>query len=333
MLQISTPEGLNGIEREVADRTAILAPDLARVPSYPAPGNSPHSIFLTLPLLRDPARDSQRDLTAASSAPLIPTSPTPVADAFRDGIAVRAGCQFVDGLTGNVPVPATSATSTVAWLTSEAGSTSPSTPTLAVTPAIMVPHIAVGCINLSPQFLRQAENADAFVARELTNTGAALIDAAMLNGPGSSGAPKGVNNMTGVGSQSGTSLAWSGLLAMKANAATANAQDGTISFIGTPAVRQLLEARERASGNGGFIWQDNAIASCRAFASTSMPSGTLLCGPFGSVVIGFWGLGLTVDSDPYTNFQSGIVTFRIILAVDIALRCAASAFTKSSSIT
>lgn len=131
--------------------------------------------------------------------------------------------------------------------------------------------------------------------------------------------------------QTGTSLAWTGVLTMKRKAADANAQDGTIGFIGTTAARELLEGRVRETGGGTYIWENNSIASCPFYASTLMPSATLLSGPFSMCHLGLWG-GITIDASPYdtTLFKTGVVQWRVIVACDVALGCDPTAFTKAS---
>src|SRR3990172_7241759 len=198
----------------------------------------------------------------------------------------------------------------------------------------MTAKIAIGIINCSRNFMVQSDP-EKWLQRELKRTAAAAIDAAILNGSGSSGQPLGLVNTPGLNTQSGTSLAWSGCLTMKKNASLANVQDGSISFISTPTVRALLEGREKASGNGGFIWQDDKVAGCPSFATTQMPAGAMLSGPMSGVTLGLWGNGLEIQVNPYDSsmFKTGQIQIRVLLAVDCGITVDLAAYSLATSIT
>jgi hypothetical protein len=275
-----------------------------------------------------------RDLTVASDSALVATEVDPL-DILRPySIVARAGVSVLPNLTGEVALTRTSATTSVTWMGSESASASASTPTLAST--TMTPKNAIGIVQISRRFGLQVNGVEAWMRRELARTAATVVDQAVLQGAGSSGEPTGIVNAADVGTQSGTSFDWPAALAMKKAAAAANAADGTIAFVGATNVRQLLEGRPRdATVGSGFIWQDNAIASCAAFASTLMPDDTLLSGPFGMVFVGLWGAGVQVESNPYdpTAFKSGITKWRVAVSCDVALGCDPAAFTVATSIT
>jgi HK97 family phage major capsid protein len=216
-------------------------------------------------------------------------------------------------------------------MSSETAAASPSTPTLAQN-TLMSPKVAIGVVNISRQLRLQAR-ADAWIARELLRTAGTTLDQAVLSGTGANGQPLGLLNMT-TSTQSGTALAWAGITAMKRTAAAANVDDAEIAFLGTPAVRELLEKREKASGSG-IVWDGPTMAGCRAYASTDMPSATLLCGPLSRIIVGIWGDGLQVELNPFdgTLFKSGVVQARVLMGVDVAVECDPLAFCKAATIT
>jgi hypothetical protein len=200
----------------------------------------------------------------------------------------------------------------------------------------MTAKIGIGVIQASRRFMLQANDAEGWLRRELSRTAASVVDAAVLNGAGTGGEPKGILNITNVGTQSGTSVSWADVLSMKKLAADASAADGTIAFIGATNVRQLLEARPRdATVGSGFVWQDDEIASCPALASTLMPDDTLLSGPFGMAYLGLFGPGIAIDSNPYDPalFKTGVAEWRAMVGCDVALGCDPAAFTAATSIT
>jgi len=161
---------------------------------------------------------------------------------------------------------------------------------------------------------------------------ATLFDKQILQGSGSNGELTGLFNVSGVQTQSGTSIGLDGVTTMAQKSSEAGARDDQLGFISTPAVRQLLQKREKVSGNGGFVWESDTVADRRAFASNECPSASMICGPWPQVVVGVWGPGPTVEINPYAGFTQGIIGARVILSCDMAPVSAAS-FVKSTSIT
>lgn len=287
----------------------------------------PQRIYLPFEFFR-------RDLNAANALQggyLVGLSNTATQDILRPwSVTISGGVTVEENLQGNVTIPKTTGTSTIRWQPTETTEATASNPTMGQ--AAMTAKIAVGVINCSRNFMVQADP-ERWLQRELKRTVAAAIDTAILNGSGSSGQPLGLVNTPGLSTQSGTSLAWSGVLTMKKNAALSNAQDNSISYISNPAVRALLEAREKASGNGGFIWQDDKIAGCPSFATTQMPAGTMLSGPMSGVTLGIWGNGLQIEVNPYASFQTGGIAVRVLVAVDCVITVDLASFTLATSIT
>jgi hypothetical protein len=228
-------------------------------------------------------------------------------------------------------VPVTDAASTISWAANEAAAATPSNPTLRQ--VLLKPKIAIGVVQFSRQLMLQA-NAEAFVRAELLAAAGSVVDAAVLAGTGASGQPTGLLSASGLSTQSGTSLSWAGLLAMKATSAARGARDDALGVIATPAVRQLLEGRERAAGSG-FIWGDGRCAGMPAFAATQMSAGTLLVGPWPRVVLGLFGAGLELTINPFdpSGFKAGIVQARVLLSLDVGIAADPAAFVKSTSIT
>ena len=138
---------------------------------------------------------------------------------------------------------------------------------------------------LAPENHVQGPLAGPWLRRALPRAAGQALDAAVLNGEGSSGQPLGILGML-ISNQSGTSYARVAALAMKKNATDVNAPDEAITFITTTAVQQLLEGRPNEAGGGSYIWQDGKIVGCPAHACTLMPSATMLSGPFEMLTVG-----------------------------------------------
>lgn len=275
-----------------------------------------------------------RDLTAAAAGAggyLVGTETPAAVDALRPwSVTARAGILIAAGLQGNQAVPKVTEHAIPQWLQTEATPGTPSTP--ALSQIVLTPKTVTAIVSFSRQLALQA-NAEFFVKRELMRVVGTAIDQAVLNGSGASGQPLGLLQAPGIGSQSGASLAYAGVVAMKADCALANAPDESISYIGTPGVRQLLETRERATGNG-FVWDDDRVASRPARVTNDLPAATLVAGAWEALFLGVWGDGFVLEVNPYdpVGFTRGMVEGRIIVSCDVAALHAA-AFSVATSIT
>jgi HK97 family phage major capsid protein len=245
-------------------------------------------------------------------------------------VTVRAGMLIESGLIGDLALPKVSGKSTPTWVNSEATQITASTPTLVQ--AAMTPKTVGNVIVFSRQ-LRIQTNAERFVARELLRTIGTAIDQAVINGSGASGQPLGLLNTSGVQTQSGTNMN-AGVLTMKQKSAEANAVDEQITFLSTPAVRQLLETRERATGGGEFVWQHDQVADRRAYVSTDVPTATMISGDWGLVYLGIWGNGFVLEINPYdpAGFKAGTIQARLLVSCDVGV-LHPSAFIQATSIT
>lgn len=260
-----------------------------------------------------------RDLIAASAGLggyLAATEVGEAADILRPfSVTARMGVQFIERLKGNMQLPKTTTKASGYWLPDESTTTTESTP--AIGSVSFTPKIGGAFVEYSRQLNLQA-NVEGYIRRELLRTVSTLLDAAVINGAGASGAPLGILNTPGIGTQSGTSLAHAGVCAMKRTVAAANGQDEDISFIGTPAVRELLETRERATGSG-YIWDNNQVASQPARVSTDVPTATLICGAWSHVVVALWGVGFRLELNPFegTAFKIGKIQARLLIHADV----------------
>jgi HK97 family phage major capsid protein len=310
---------LDGGDRELLEKCAKIA----GVPF------DPNRVFLPWALLK-------RDLTvagAASAGYLVGTSVGAAADILRGwSFSFSAGATFMGGLQDNLLIPRVTTAPTTHAIPTESTAITESTPLLGQ--VALVPKNLACFIEFSRRFLLQAD-AEQFVRMVMLSALGQFLDQQILSGTGVSGELLGLFNVAGVQTQSGTSLGHSGVTTMKKLSSEAGARDENLAFVSTPAIRQTLEIREKATGNGGFVWQAGTVADRPAFASNDCPTASMIVGPWPQVVVGQWGPpGITLEINPYeqTNFRAGILQARMVLSVDMAV-IRPSAFVKSTSIT
>lgn len=275
-----------------------------------------------------------RDLVAAVGSAggyLRPTEVREVVDILRPwSVTAKAGMLVESGLVGDVAFPKVTQKTTPAWLPTESSQVTPSHPTLGQ--MAMSPKTVGDVIAFSRQFAKQT-NADRAVGRELLRTLGTAIDQAVINGSGASGQPLGLLNTNGVQAQAGATLN-AGVSTMKRKSADGNVNDEAITFLSTPAVRELLEGRERATGGGRFVWDKDQVADRRAYVSTDVPPATMICGDWSLVYLGIWGEGFVLEINPFdpSGFRTGTIQARMLVTCDAAV-LHPSGFVVANSIT
>ncbi len=255
--------------------------------------------------------------TGSSGGHLVgdPVSPA-VAALFPVSTVIRLGAQVLDAQTTNIHLPRISGNAVAAWL-AENGTATASEPTLAEIAS--TPKHVGAYTELSRRLLLQSQ-AERIVGQHLLGVVGAALDAAVLAGTSTdSTVPLGIRYVSGVTVTTGTSYDNTAAQAQVKAAAAANLVDENISFIGAPAVRELL-AKRASNGTGSpYLWAGDMLASKQARVNGNAPASTLLCGDYSTVYIPVWGEGLQIESNPYANFQAGVVGLRVFLSADVAV--------------
>jgi HK97 family phage major capsid protein/HK97 family phage prohead protease len=251
-------------------------------------------------------------------------------------LVAQLGAVMMGDLVGNVTIPKQTAAGTAYWLATE-------------TTAITESQLTLGQLALSPKtvgalteitrllMLQSSPSAEQLVMNDLAAVLALAIDAAALAGPGSGGAPTGIIGTAGVGSVTGTSLGYPGVIEFQTDVESGNALAENMAYVTTPVVAGLLMQRARFSSTDTPLWtgsvRDGLMVGYRAAATNQMPAGKMIFGDWSQVVIASWGvLELKASESHGSNFASAITTIRAMASVDIGIRIAA-AFSASASIT
>jgi HK97 family phage major capsid protein len=279
-----------------------------------------------------------RDLTAASASGggyLVGTENTSFIELLRNrAVAYRMGARRLSGLSGNVTVPRQTAGATAYWLISESTQITESQQTFGQ--MSLTPKTVGAYTEISRQLLLQSSpDAEGIVTSDLASVTAVAYDLGVLSGSGSSGQPTGIVNTAGIGSVTGTSLAFEDILEFQTDVAAGNVFPAAGGYVTTHAVAALCIQRVKYTNTASPLWEgnvwDGTMVGFPAMASNQMSSATMLFGDWSQVVVGEWGV-LEVEVNPFANFQAGIIGVRAISSMDCGLRYAA-AFSYASSIT
>lgn len=292
----------------------------------------------TTPAARRAMGVHQRDLTAASASGggyLVGTENTSFIELLRNrAVAYRMGARRLSGLSGNVTVPRQTAGATAYWLSSESTQITESQQTFGQ--MSLTPKTVGAYTEISRQLLLQSSpDAEGIVTSDLASVTAVAYDLGVLSGSGSAGQPTGIVNTAGIGSVTGTSLAFEDILEFQTDVAAGNVFPAAGGYVTTHAVASLCIQRVKYTNTASPLWEgnvwDGTMVGFPAMASNQMSSATMLFGDWSQVVVGEWGV-LEVEVNPFANFQAGIIGVRAISSMDCGLRYAA-AFSYASSIT
>ena len=281
---------------------------------------------------------AKRDLSTTSvgvGGALVQTDNIGFIEMLRNrAVVFKMGARRLSGLVGNVTIPRMSVAGTATWLANQASTIDESTQTFVQ--VSLSPKNVGAYTEISRQLLLQSSpGVEGIVSDDLAQTVATAADYACLAGSGSNGEPDGLIDYTGIGSVTGTSLAYAGILEFQTDVATSNVMPVAGGYVTTPAVAALLMARQRFTSTDTPLWDGNVwdgrMAGFPAMSSNQMPAADMIFGDWQELVVGEWGV-LEIEVNPYANFQAGIIGVRAIYTMDAAPR-RPFAFSQAKSIT
>jgi HK97 family phage major capsid protein len=300
------------------------------------------SFFVPLEVQERPAQlqGGQRDLSAVTGSAggfLVATNNVSFIDVLRArSVSMAMGATRMTGLVGNVTVPRQATAATAVWLANETTAATESDQTFSQM-ALTARNVAA-YTEVSRQLMLQSDpSAEMLVMNDLAAVVALAVDNAAINGTGSAGQPLGIVNTGGIGSVTGTTIAYAGILEFQTDVLAANAliNMGAAGYVATPVVAGLLAGRSRFANTDTPLWEGNLlggrVGGFRGMSSTQIAAGRMLFGDWSQLVIGEWG-ALEVEVNPYANFPAGISGIRAFYTVDVGVRYAAS-FSYSTAIT
>ena len=249
-------------------------------------------------------------------------------------LLARLGATMLTGLQGNVTIPKLTAGGTAYWLTNEATAITESNQTLGQ--LALSPKNVGAYTEVSRQLMMQSSPAaDAMIMNDLAKVLGVAIDLAGFEGSGASGQPTGISATAGIGSVTGTTIAYSGIVEFQTDVAGSNALAENCAYVTTPSVAALLKQRVKVASTYSPIWEGNIldgnVDGFKAASTLQLTAASMIFGDFSQVVIGEWGM-LELALNPYANFAAAISGIRAIQTVDVGVRYA-GAFSRATSIT
>lgn len=283
-------------------------------------------------------RHQQRDLTVAGQSGsqfLVGTENMSFIDLLRNrSVAMRMGATRMTGLVGNVTIPRETAQTSTFWLTNEATQITESQPTIGQL-AMSPKHVGAYTEISRLLALQASPDAETLVMNDLAIAIGLAADLAIVHGSGGSGQPQGIVGTSGVGSVTGTSIAYAGVLEFQTDIGNALREGASCGYVTTPSVAALLMQRVKFTNTASPLWDGSVlngnVCGFPGMSSAQISSGHLVFGDWSQVIMAEWG-SLAIEVNPYANFQAGIVGIRGLYAMDVGVRIP-SAFSVSTAVT
>ena len=240
-------------------------------------------------------------------------------DLLRNRLALsQAGMTMLSGLQGNVSIPRQTSAATAYWV---GENSSPTESQQAIDQVNMSPKTCGAFVDYSRRLLLQSSiDVEGMVRNDLARVIALELDRVGIYGTGSSNQPLGINNTSGIGSQTLTSFGtFAEYIGMETDVAVANADAGSLRYIVNASARGALKSTEKASNTAQFVFENNEINGYPVIVSNQLQNNDALFGDFSMLIMGMWsGLDLTVD--PYAGATAGTVRIIALQDVDFAVK-------------
>ena len=269
-------------------------------------------------------------------------------DMLRNNMLMMSlGAKVLSGLVGNIAIPKQLTSASAYWV-AEGVDITESEGTFGQ--VSMTPKTVGARSQMTRQMLLQSSpDIEMLVRSDLAQVIALALDAAAINGSGSSGQPRGILNQSGIGSvvmgTNGAALAdIDPFIDLETAVADANADFGQLAYVTNAKVVGKL--KKLKSSTGEYLWNGyeagvkanvpGEINGYRVGRTTQVPktlvkgaSGAVcsaaIFGNFSDLIIGQWGPGIEILANPFgAGFNSGSLDIRALSSVDVAVRNAVS---------
>ncbi len=248
-------------------------------------------------------------------------------DVLRNRTVIMQVATQLSGLVGNIDIPKQTTTSSGYWIGEDGDANKQ--------------DINFGLVSLKPKtvanygeitrkmLVQPSLSVEMLLRNDLAAGLARAIDKAGFYGDGTSNAPTGIKNTSGIHNAKFASddPTFKELIAMETAIAMENADVENMALVVNPSFRGYAKTALKfptASTNGGTIWEGgNTVNGYRTEVTNQISTGDIFFGNFADFLIGLWG-GLEITVDPYTHSAKGRIRIVSMQDVDFTIRRAVS---------
>lgn len=244
-------------------------------------------------------------------------------DVLRNRTVLMQLATQLNGLVGNVDIPKQTSTSSGYWIGEDEDATKQDVDFGLIS---IRPKTVANYVEFTRRLTMQSSlSVEMLVRNDLAAGIAKAIDKSGFYGDGTSNAPLGIKNATGIHSVkfANDDPTFKDLVAMETSIAQENSDVQSMAFVANPAFRGYAKTTLKfpaASTNGGTIWEmGNSVNGYRTEVTNQINTGDIFFGNFSDFLIGLWG-GLEITVDPYTHSAKGRIRLVFMQDVDFAVR-------------
>jgi HK97 family phage major capsid protein/HK97 family phage prohead protease len=268
---------------------------------------------------------------------------------------MQLGATVLSGLVGNVDIPRQTGQTSTFWVAEGVDTTEAE----ATFDKVSLSMKSIGTYSLiTRNMLMQATPDIDMIARADMLAAMALgIDLAALSGIGTGATPRGIANVSGIGSvvggTNGLAVSIDNYIDLETQVTAANAPESNLAYLTNAKV--VGSTKKLKSSTGQYLWTGSAVGaqsgtpgeingypvarSNQARSTLTKGSSSGVCseiffGAWSELLIGEWGV-LEIVPNPYAAeaYKSGGVLLRALQSIDIGVRHAASFSTMSDALT
>lgn len=193
----------------------------------------------------------------------------------------------------------------------------------------MRPKFVASYVRATLRMMTQAVGSNdisRIIANDMTGLLAEEIDNKIIQGSGSSNQPTGITNTSNVNTDTWTGSpshpVWDDILEMEKQLADDKALFGNLHAITDPATMKSLKGQVKygTDAGAGFITEGKMMNGYPIQTTSNCPADTIIFGNWNELIVTEFMNGIALAADPYTNFSSGAVGFRAVMALDVNVR-------------
>ena len=249
-------------------------------------------------------------------------------DRLRAALKVRQlGATVLSGLQGNVDIPRLKASATAGWVAENAALTAsdPQFEKVSLTPK----HCGALAEYSRNMLMQSSPDIEALLRGDFAAILAEAIDSAAISGSGSGAVPKGILNVSGIGSvaigTNGGPITWSSVIDLIASVETSNAVGS--GFLTNAKVVKSARKTLVTTTYGDRMVMDtpDRLAGTLTKGTSSGVCSALIYGNWADLLLGYWS-AFDLLANPYesTAYSKGNVQIRGMLTMDVQVRQPAS---------
>lgn len=238
----------------------------------------------------------------------------------KRNVLTGLGVQTLTGLTGPVPIPRQTGSTTAYWVGEQGEGTESE---MTVDQVNLTPKTLTAWTRFSRLLMMQSSlDIESLVRSDLVTVMALEMARVALYGTGSSSQPLGLKSITGINTEDfgAAQPTYPELVSMETKIAADDADIGTMGYVTGATIYGGFKTTEKASGTAQFVLEPGGtVNSYGVVRSNQVESGDVFMGVWNQMLMGLWG-SLDLQVNPYSEDKAGNIRVVTFQSCDVAVR-------------